>query len=135
MSLFGPIDVSGTGVDAMQTWIDTSAGNIANANDAVPVGTPAYAAETPVFTPVGGGVPGQPGEGVATSVVLGSSTGVVAYDPSSPVANPQGEVVLPDVSMSDQLVSLIEAQLGYQADTTAIARAVAAYNAGLTIGS
>lgn len=135
MSLFSALGISGSGVDAMQTWIDTAAGNIANANDAVAPGQPAYAAQTTVLSPASAQLPGQTGDGVQASVVEGSTAGVLAYEPNNPVAGPNGEVRLPDVSMTDQLVGLIQAQNGYQADTNAMAHAVAAYQSGLTIGS
>jgi flagellar basal-body rod protein FlgC len=137
MSLFGAISITGSGVEAMQTWIDTAGGNIANMNDVAPTGQPVYAPQTPVLTadpaPMGSGSVGQ---GVTvTAIALGSTAGLVQHDPTSPLADAQGNVRVPDISMSDQLVGLIEAQDGYQADTAAMQRAVTAYQAGLTIGS
>jgi len=135
MSLFGVLPVATSGADAMQTWIDTSAGNLANMDDAVPTGQPAYAEETPFLAPAGNQVPGTPGEGVAvTTIELGDTTGVVAHQPGNPIADAQGNVKLPDVSVADQLTGMIEAQESYQADTVVMARAQAAYTAGLTIG-
>ena len=134
MSLFGVLPIAQSGADAMQTWIDTSAGNIANMNDTAAVGTPTYAQQTPLLTPApaSGGV----GQGVKVAgISLGSSAGIVAHQPTSPLANAQGDVVLPQVSLSGQLVGMIEAQQSYQADTFAMARAQTAYTAGLTIGT
>ena len=65
----------------------------------------------------------------------GSNAGVIAYEPHSPMANAQGLVRVPNVSLSTELVNLIQAQNGYQADTSVLQKAVAAYQAGLTIGS
>jgi flagellar basal-body rod protein FlgC len=135
VSLFSAISTSNTGIDAMQTWIDTSGANIANANDAVATNQPAYAEQNPVFTPVGATVPGAPGSGVATTVAEGSTAGVIANEPSNPLADRNGNVKLPNISISDQLVGLMQAQQGYQANTNALGRAVAAYQSGLTIGS
>lgn len=134
-SLFSVLGIAGSGIDAMQTWINTTGGNIANANDAVPLNKPAYAPETTVLTPSGGVVPGQPGVGVQATVQLGSTAGIVAYNPASPLANAQGLVRMPQVSLSGELVNLIQAQDGYQADTSVLQKAVAAYQAGLSIGS
>jgi len=72
---------------------------------------------------------------VQASVVEGSTAGVLAYEPNNPIAGANGEVRLPDVSISDQLVGLIQAQNGYQADTNVMSHAIAAYQSGLTIGS
>jgi flagellar basal-body rod protein FlgC len=88
-----------------------------------------------VFTPVSAAIPGQPGEGVSTSVELGSTTGIIAHEPNNPIADNQGNVKEPNISISDQLVGLIQAQDDYQANTDALSHAVAAYQAGLTIGS
>ena len=134
MSLFGVLPIAQSGADAMQTWIDTSAGNIANMNDASPVGTATYGQQTPVLTPVAG--PGGTGEGVQVSrIAEGTTVGQVAYEPTNPMANAQGDVMLPQVSLAGQLVGMIEAQQSYQADTFAMSRAQAAYTAGLTIGT
>lgn len=135
MTLFSALNIAGTGADAMQTWIDTSGANVANANDVVATNKPAYAEQTAVFTPISAAIPGQPGEGVATTVTEGSTAGIVAYEPNSPLADNKGDVKLANVSLSDQLVGLIQAQNGYQANTDVMSRAVAAYQSGLTIGT
>lgn len=133
MSIFPAIGISGSGIDAAQTWINTAAGNIANADDTVAVGQPAYQEQTPVFTPVTG-VTGQ-GDGVAVSSIdLGSSAGQEISDPSSPEANAQGLVVQPTVDTAGQLVDLVQAQEDYQANASAYSRAVSAYQSALTLG-
>jgi flagellar basal-body rod protein FlgC len=132
MSMFSSIDISRSGVDAMQTWIDTSAGNIANADDATSTANGTYADQHAVFTPVG--TAGSAGAGVAVSVTGTDTAGTLTPDPSNPLANAAGEVRTPAVSVSDELVSLMQAQDGYQANTSAISRATAAYQAALTIG-
>ncbi len=134
MTLFGAIDISGSGINAAQTWINTSAGNLANANDAVPTSSGAYATQTPFFVPVG--VPGQVGSGVAVSgIQLGDTVGILEYQPTNPLADKQGNVRLPDVNTGAQMVNLIQAQTDYQANTSALAHAKQAYQSALTIGS
>ncbi len=134
MSLMPAIGVSATGIDAAQTWLDTTAGNIANVDDTAPLGQPVYQQQTPVFTPVAG-VTGQ-GEGVAVSAIaLGPAAGQVVEDPSSPQANAKGLVEQPAMSLSTQLVSLVTAQNDFEANATALKRAVTAYQSALTLGS
>lgn len=143
MSLFGALPIAASGAEAMQTWIDTSAGNLANMGDQAVVGSPVYREQTPFLSPIGptaaqlaGGGPAAAGDGVAvTSIALGSSTGVVSYEPTSPLADAKGDVVLPNISLAGQLVGMIEAQESYQADTVVMARAKEAYTAGLAIGT
>jgi flagellar basal-body rod protein FlgC len=133
MSLFGSLNISGSGIDAAQTWINTTAGNIANANDVTATNTPAYGAETPVFTPVAAG--GMAGDAVTVSgIQLGSTAGVLTSDPSNQLADAQGNVLTADVSLSSQMVDLIAAQNDYQANTTALSQAKAAYQSALTLG-
>lgn len=134
-SLFSVLGIAGSGVDAMQTWIDATGGNIANANDVVPANQSTYAEETTVLAPSDPLLPGETGEGVSASVVLGSTAGTIAYEPDNPLADNQGEVRVADVSLSNELVNLIQAQDGYQADTSVLEKAVSAYQSGLTIGS
>lgn len=134
MSLFSALDISGSGINASQTWINTTAGNIANANDTVPTTSGVYATQTPFFQAVG--QLGQVGDGVAvTSIQLGSSAGIVEYQPTNPLANNHGDVRVANVDMGSQMVDLIAAQTDYQANASALASAKTAYQSALTIGS
>ena len=134
MSLFGAFDISASGIDAAQTWINATAGNIANANDVAPISGDAYQQQTPVYEPTTS-LPDGAGDGVAVAGIdLGSAAGIVESDPESALANSQGLVRVPDVSMAGQLVDLVEAQNYYQANTAAMERAKTAYQAALTLG-
>ena len=137
MSLFPALSVSGSGADAMQAWIDTAAGNVANMNDAARVGSLVYAQQTPILQPVAGStVAGVATEGVTVAkVALGTSTGIVTYHPTSPLANAQGEVALPNVTLAEQMVGMLSAQESYTADTAMMSKAQIAYNAALAIGA
>jgi flagellar basal-body rod protein FlgC len=135
VSLFGAFDISASGVNAAQMWINTSAGNIANANDVTSTSSAAYQEQTPVFSP-GVSLPDGTGSGVTVDgVALGSAAGIVESDPQSPLADAQGLVRVPDVSMSHELVNLVQAQNDFQANTAAMERAKTAYQAALTLGS
>lgn len=134
-ALFSVLGISGSGVNAMQTWLDTSAGNVANANDTVAANKTTWAPESTVLSPTGPVFPGQTGVGVTATVQLGSNKGVLAYEPNNPLANNRGEVRVANVSLSSQLVNLLQAQDGYEANTSVLQKAVAAYKSGLTIGS
>ncbi|HVC69130.1 MAG TPA: flagellar basal body rod C-terminal domain-containing protein [Acidimicrobiales bacterium] len=134
MSLFGSLDISGSGIDASQAWLNTTAGNIANMNDVTSTDKSAYGVQTPVFTPIG--VAGQVGAGVTVSGIQeGDTTGIVQFDPSSPVADAQGNVRVPDVQLGAQMVEMIQAQTDYQANTASFADAKTAYQSALTIGT
>ncbi len=132
--LFGALPISQTGLDAMQTWIDTTGGNLANMNDQAPLTQGVYQQQTPVFAPLT--TPAGQGEGVeVTGVALGPAAGEVVYDPTSPLANAQGLVREPSIDMGTQLVQLVQAENAYQANTVAVKRAEQAYQSALTLGS
>jgi len=134
MSLFGSLDIAGSGIDAAQTWLNTTAGNIANMNDISPMDEAAYGEQTPVFVP--SGTAGQIGDGVSVAgIAEGDTTGIVQYDPSSPEANAQGEVRVPDVQLGSQMVDMIQAQTDYQANASVFADAKTAYQSALTLGT
>jgi flagellar basal-body rod protein FlgC len=134
VTIFGAINISGSGIDAAQTWINTTAGNIANADDVVPTSQAVYATQTPFLVPEG--IPGQVGSGVAVAgVQLGSTAGVVEYQPTNPMADARGDVRAAAVDTGDQLVGLIQAQEDYQANASALNHAKQAYQSALTLGS
>lgn len=136
MSLFPAIGVAGSGVDAMQAWIDTSAGNVANMDDTAPVGSAVYAVQTPVFQPVAGAtVDGVAAEGVEAQVTLGTSKGVTTFEPTNPLADAQGNVAVPNVTLAEQMVGMMSAEEGYKADVDVMTKAETAYTAAFTIGS
>ena len=133
-SIFGALSISGSGIDAADKWINTVAGNIANANDTAPVTSGVYASQTPVFTPITS--TGQIGDGVeVSSYQLGSSAGHIEEDPSSPMADKNGEVRVSDVDISAQMAGLIAAQEAYQSNASALSHAKQAYQSALSLGS
>jgi len=136
MSLFGALPIASTGIDVAQAWIDTTAGNIANANDAVPTTQGAYQEQSLVASPLPSTQAGGLGQGVeASGVNLGSSLGTLAYDPGNPIANAQGMVRYPAVDLGQQMVDLVMAQNSYQANVAVVNQAKAAYQSALTLGS
>lgn len=132
MSLFGALDISGSGINAAQTWIDMLGGNIANADDVGPTSEGAYQTQTPVFSPEA--VSGTPGDEVEVSAVaLGDAAGEVVQDPGSPMADSEGDVREADVDLASQMVDLVEAQEAYESNTTAFGTALTAYKSALTL--
>jgi flagellar basal-body rod protein FlgC len=134
MSLFGSLDIAGSGIGAAQEWLNTTAGNIANMDDVSPTDEAAYGAQTPVLVP--SGTPGQVGGGVTVAGISGGdTTGIIQYDPSSPEADAQGNVRVPDVQLGSQMVNMIQAQTDYQANASVFADAKTAYQSALTLGT
>ncbi len=152
MSLFGVLPISGSGMDVMQTWLNTISGNIANMNDGVNPAAQAYQPEYVFAVPVPGDpaattAEGQAGQGVAVGAIEYSPSSVLAYQPNNPQAatasqvqqgqvapNEQGMVKYPDVDLGAQMVDTVMAQTSYQADVQVINKATSAYQSAMTIG-
>ena len=128
---FGTIGISATGMGAYKLWIDAVADNIANINTVRGTNQPAVAER---FVMVGTNAP-DGGAGVhVQGAAFGDTEGILAYEPNHPLADENGMVRRPNISLTDQMTYLIEAQRGYQANVAVMDRARAAYENALTIG-
>ncbi|MFC2341786.1 MAG: flagellar basal body rod protein FlgC, partial [Selenomonas artemidis] len=77
-----------------------------------------------------------PGDGVrALSIETDRSPGVLVYEPGHPDANAEGYVERPNVNIVSEMVDMISASRGYEANTTTINAAKSMVNAALRIGS
>jgi flagellar basal-body rod protein FlgC len=65
---------------------------------------------------------------------FGSAEGRIVYEPDHPMANEEGYVRYPDIDLGDQMVQLLMAQRGYQANLAVVERATNAYQAALQLG-
>jgi flagellar basal-body rod protein FlgC len=138
MSFFTALDISGSGLTAEQTRMDTIADNIANVNTTQTAAGGPYQREEAVFMPIavetplgvppppptplpGGGV-SQPGTlGVmVNSIAIDRSAGRLVYDPTNPQANRQGYVAYPNVNLVTEVSDMMGATRAYQANVTAL---------------
>ncbi len=120
MSLFGPLDISASGMTAERLRMDVVASNLANANTTTgPDGQPYRRREVvlqeapPSFGEVLGGVE-------VTGVVPSSDPLKRVYDPGNPAADAQGYVTMPNVDTVTEMVDLITASRGYEANVQAL---------------
>ena len=131
MSTFGVLPIAGSGLNVDQTWLDTIAGNVANANDQSTPGKPVFQPQYVVAVPTSSG---GPGSGVAVgAIALGSAKGVLEPEPGNPKANAAGQVAVPAVDMATEMVGLSAAQNSYEANAAVLKDAVASYGAVLAI--
>jgi flagellar basal-body rod protein FlgC len=138
MGFFTSLDISGSGLTAEQTRMDTIADNIANVNTTqTPQGGP-YQREEAVFmplshqtalgepptppTPTPFGTTVQPtSNGVlVSSIAVDKSAGRLVYDPTSAQANAQGYVTYPNVNLVTEVSDMMGATRAYQANVTAL---------------
>jgi flagellar basal-body rod protein FlgC len=77
---------------------------------------------------------GEGGVRVARAEFGGDPGGRIVHEPDHPLANEEGYVRYPDIDMGDQMVALMMAQRGYQANLAVMERATNAYQAALQLG-
>jgi flagellar basal-body rod protein FlgC len=128
MNLFDAMDVSATGLSAQRTRLNLATSNLANAETTRgPDGKP-YKRMDPVFEPIalgddeGGPTSGADvgSVGVAVSAIeVDDSPGQRSFMPGHPDADADGFVTLPNVDPIHEVVNLLGAQRGYEANATA----------------
>lgn len=128
MDFFSALQVSSSGLAAERTRVDLAASNLANAESTRgPDGTP-YKRRDPVLASKSfdqqlsaAGVPAIGAIGVTVAgVVEDQSGGKRVYSPGHPDADKDGFVTLPNVDPIHEVVNLISAQRGYDANATAV---------------
>ncbi|MEO8410496.1 MAG: flagellar basal body rod protein FlgC [Propionivibrio sp.] len=133
MSIVNVFHIAGSALTAQAMGLNTVASNLANADSiAGPDGRP-YRAKQVVFeaTPMAG----QLGQGVrVTQVVEDASPGRLVYDPRNPAADEKGYVMLPNVSVVDEMVNMISASRSYQTNADVMNTAKQLLLKTLTLG-
>jgi flagellar basal-body rod protein FlgC len=132
---FSAIGIAGTGLTVYRKWLDAVSDNISNMNDASPTSGSAFQARYVLANAV---TDRQSGEGagvqVGRTVLSGDATGRVVYEPGNPLADAEGNVRYPEIDLGSQMVQMMMAQRGYQANLAVVDRAKDAYEAALQLG-
>ena len=130
MSLFSSLSVSASGMDAQRTRAELLVENLANAETTrTPEGGP-YRRKDVVFQSQ---EVGSPFSGVLSDEMNGSSTGVgisnvivdqrdpeKRYLPGHPDAGPDGYVSFPRLNPAEEMVDLVSASRGFQANVASM---------------
>ena len=133
MDFFSALQVSASGLTAERTRVDLAASNLANAESTRgPDGQP-YKRRDPVLAPISfdqqlslagrGGGAGTPAGAIGvqvTQIAEDQSGGTRVYSPGHPDSDEDGFVTLPDVDPIHEVVNLVSAQRGYDANATAV---------------
>ncbi len=130
--MFDALNISGTGMQVHQKWMDALSDNIANINTVRPTDGAAFQARYVVAQSVEDGGTGRGVE--VAGVELGSAEGRLVYNPDHPLADAKGYVRLPDIDLGEQMTDLIMAQRGYQANIASLDRVRATYQAAIQMG-
>jgi len=127
-------DVAGSALAAQSQRMNVTASNLANADSAVTPGGQPYKAKQVVFglAPV----PGQSDIGGVRveAVVEDPAPPRMVYNPTHPLANPQGYVTMPNVNPVEEMVNMISASRSYQANVEVLNAAKTMMVKTLTIG-
>ena len=130
MSLFGAIDISGSGLSAERLRMDVTAENLANAQSTAGADGQPYRRKEVVLRQAGGGFEtaltsamgsGTPARGVeVVAIAEDQAPNRMVYDPGHPDADAEGYVSMPNVDPVTEMVDLIAASRAYEANVTAM---------------
>ncbi len=133
MAIFDTLGISASGLMVNRKWMDAVSDNMSNLNTVNPYDQAPFKERLVIAQAVDYGS-GTGGVRVARVEFGGDPEGRIVYEPDHPLANEEGYVRYPDIDMGDQMVSLMMAQRGYQANLAVVERATNAYQAALRLG-
>ncbi len=117
MSLFNILDIAGSGMSAQALRLNTTASNLANAESVSSNSADVYRARQPVFSAVMKAL-GESPAGVQVNGIVESQAPVrKQYEPGHPMANGDGYIFLPNVSMVEEMANMISASRSYQTNS------------------
>lgn len=121
MPSFKIFDIAGSGMSAQSVRLNATASNLANADSVAADAASTYRAKHPVFQAMVQGVadPTAAGSGAAVrvaGVVESTDAPERRYQPGHPLADAEGYVYTPRISVVDEMVDMISASRAYQND-------------------
>ena len=133
MSLLNVFEIAGSAMTAQSQRLNVVASNLANADSVTSANGQVYRAKQVVFSESALG--GATGSGVkVVGVTEDRSPGKQVFDPKHPLADAQGYVTMPNVSVVEEMVNMIAAARAYQNNVEMLNTAKALMLKTLTIG-
>lgn len=119
------IPISVSGLQAQQQRVTAAASNIANVTSSGPNPDSTADGTSSVFKPLSVQqsavtIPGQIGSGTQATITQQEDGTTLIFDPSSPFADNDGLVAIPDISLEQEIVGLISAENAYKANAFAL---------------
>ena len=139
MALSNIFNISGSAMTAQSVRLNTTASNLANAQSVSSSEGETYRAKKPIFqamleTQQGMGV-GMQGQGVNVTEIIESDAPLrMEYEPSHPMANEEGYVFYPNVSVVEEMADMISASRSFQINTEVMNTAKQMLQKTLTLG-
>jgi len=139
MPSFKIFDIAGSGMSAQSVRLNATASNLANADSVAADAASTYRAKHPVFQAMvqGAADPMAPGGGQAVrvaGVIESNDPPERRYQPGHPLADAEGYVYTPRISVVDEMVDMISASRAYQNDVEVMKTARDLLLATLKIG-
>lgn len=128
MELFKSMKISASGLQAQRVMLNVISSNLANVNTTRTEEGGPYRRKQAIFSPLSpeqkfpdllASKMGRESMGVKAEVVEDDRTGEMIYDPSHPDADESGLVHLPNVKVVEEMMGLLAAMRGYEANVTA----------------
>jgi flagellar basal-body rod protein FlgC len=127
VGMFDALGISATGMTAERLRMDVIASNLANANSTTGADGQPYRRRMVLLSEA------SPSFGQVLGGVQDPSPPKRVYDPTNPQADAQGYVSMPNVNPVTEMVDLITASRGYEANVTAMNAAKQMFTSTLNI--
>lgn len=124
--VFNRMNVAASGLTAHRYWMDLISGNIANANTTSKPGSDYFHAQKPVFRTMldeAGKVAGV----LVSKQTTDDSAPRIENIPGHPDADAEGNVTFSNVNVMTEMVDLIAASRGYEANATVMEAAKSSF--------
>ncbi|HYO84937.1 MAG TPA: flagellar basal body rod C-terminal domain-containing protein [Dermatophilaceae bacterium] len=131
MSIFGAMNIAGSGLVVNRKWLDAVSDNIANMNNVSAMTDRAFQAR---YVVAEANQYGQSGGVYVAGNMWGNPNGRVIDMTGHPLADALGRVRVPDLDLAEQMAQLMVAQRAYQANLAVVDRTKLAYEAAIGIG-
>ncbi|HPI92306.1 MAG TPA: flagellar basal body rod protein FlgC [Deltaproteobacteria bacterium] len=118
MDLFTAMDISASGLRAQRTMMNVISSNIANARTTRTEGGGPYQRRDVILRE--NSFEEQLASVDVESITTDPTPGERIYDPSSPDADEQGYVTMPNVNLMEEMVNMMNASRAFEANTIAV---------------
>jgi len=115
MSLFSAFQITGSGATAQGQRLNVVASNLANADSTAGPDGQTYKARQVIFEAMQSADGANGAQGVRVQkVVTDNSPARRMHDPGNPMADADGYVTMPNVSVAEEMVNMMSAARGYE---------------------
>ncbi len=133
MALFNALDAASSGLTVSRVWLDAISDNVANVNTVRGPNDEPFRARMVKVAAIERS-DGGPGGARVTAIEDRPGDANWLYDPSHPLAGPDGYVQAANVDLGVEMTNMLIAQRSYQANLRMVTVATETYRAGLSIG-